>query len=160
MQLIFFARRPSVPEPMLTAEALRLYPIFSNLSRAALRETVLPKGGGPEGKDPILLSKGTTFNGVFYSLHRESSIYGDRSEVFDPDRWNRIKPGPFDFMGFGQGRRMCLGQQKAMVEAAYVLARMALAFEGLESRESRSYAAAERMTTRNAYGCKIAVVSA
>ena len=137
-----------------------MYPIFSNLSRAALRETILPKGGGPEGKDPSLVPKGTRFNAVFYSLHRDPSIYCNNPEAFDPDRWEVITPGPFEFMAFGQGRRMCLGQEKAMAEAAYVLVRMALVFERLESRESRAYVAAERITTRNAYGCKIAIVRA
>lgn len=79
-------------------------------------------------------------------------------EDFDPDRWNSIKPGAYEFMGFGHGRRMCLGQQKALVEASYVIVRMAMAFERLASRDDRPYAAAERITTRNANGCKVAVV--
>ena len=144
---------------MLTAPALRLYPLFSNLARACLHDTILPHGGGPDGKAPIFVPKGSIFNGVFYALHRNEAIYGRHVESFDPDRWQTIKPGPFDFMAFGQGRRGCLGQQKAQMEAAYVICRVALAFQKLIP-DATEYAPAERITTRNAHGCVLKFVPA
>ena len=79
-------------------------------------------------------------------------------ENFNPNRWDSIKPGLCEFMVFGSGPRACLGQQKALVEASYVLVRTALEFQHLESRDSRPWAAAERLTTSNANGCKVALV--
>lgn len=119
---------------------------------------MLPVGGGSEGKDPIFVPEGTKFNAIMYCLHRDPEIFGRDLEAFNPDRWDTIKPGPFEYMAFGQGRRICLGQQKAMAEASYILVRMALSFK-LESRDSRPYAAAQRLTTGNAHGCRIAVAS-
>ena len=137
---------------------MRIYPVFSNLARTALCDTTLPVGGGKSAKSPVFVSKGTSLLFSFYSLHRDPSVFGKDVEIFDPDRWDTIKPGPCEFMVFGSGPRACLGQQKALVEASYVLVRTALEFQRIESRDSRPWAAAERLTTSNANGCKIALI--
>ncbi|MCJ1310667.1 hypothetical protein MMC25_004333 [Agyrium rufum] len=137
-------------------ESLRIYPVFSNIVRSVLRDTTLPTGGGASGQSPVFVSKGTTLLFSFYSLHRDPVIFGEDVEVFNPDRWEVIKPGACEFMVFGSGPRACLGQQKALIEASYFLVRMALEFERIESRDSRPWAAAERLTTSNANGCEVA----
>lgn len=159
-QLQFIVRRISCRQALTFHTALRLYPIFSNLGRVALRDTVLPKGGGTSGKSPVYVAEGTTLIFSFYSLHRDSFVFGEDVESFNPDRWEVIKPGPWEYMVFGQGQRACLGQQKALVEASYLLVRMALAFQRIESRDDQPWAAAERLTTSNANGCKIALIPA
>lgn len=69
----------------------------------------------------------------FYTLHRDKEVYGEDVENFNPDRWESIRPGPWQFMAFGGGQRVCLGQQKALAEASYTLIRLAQAFQRVES---------------------------
>lgn len=47
-------------------ETLRLYPPIALNTRASLKDTTLPRGGGPDGNDPIGVLKGT---GIIYSNH-------------------------------------------------------------------------------------------
>ena len=47
-------------------ETLRLYPPVPLNTRACLKDTTLPRGGGPDGNDPIGVLKGT---GIVYSNH-------------------------------------------------------------------------------------------
>ncbi|PQE21990.1 cytochrome P450 alkane hydroxylase protein [Rutstroemia sp. NJR-2017a BBW] len=106
-------------------ETLRLQPPFANLARTAMTDTILPTGGGSDGSSPIYVFAGSTVTTSFYSLHRNPEVYGDNVEGFEPDRWNRIVPGRWDFMGFGGGPRGCAGQYKALIEASFVLAKLA-----------------------------------
>lgn len=46
-------------------ETLRIYPVVPYNGRAALRDTTLPTGGGPDGKSPIFVKKGQS---VEYSV--------------------------------------------------------------------------------------------
>ena len=46
-------------------ESLRLHPVVPLNSRQAVRDTTLPVGGGPDGKAPVFVSKGTE---VMYSV--------------------------------------------------------------------------------------------
>lgn len=54
-------------------EILRLYPIVPVNSRGAVRDTVLPTGGGPDGQSPILIKKGQD---VSYSVSTISHTHG------------------------------------------------------------------------------------
>lgn len=137
--------------------ALRLYPIFVLLGRLALRDTVLPVGGGPNHDRPIFVQKGAMVVMAYYALHRNRSVFGDDIEEFRPERWNSIKPEQWEFMGFGGGNRACLGQQKATVEAAYVLARLTQSFAKLESRDSQDWKGEMKLTCKSANGCKVAL---
>ena len=140
-------------------KALRLYPVFPLLARVALTDTTLPTGGGSEGKTPIYIPKGTQVGINFYALHRETSVFGANVDDFDPGRWNSIHPGPWEYMPFGGGQRSCMGQQKALAEASYVLVRIAQKFRNIESRDDRGWKAELRLTCRNSHGCHIALFS-
>ena len=83
-------------------ESLRLYPVFPTLARVALTDTILPTGGGPKGTSPIFAVAGTQILANFYALHRDESVYGPDVENFKPDRWDLIKPGPWQYMAFGE----------------------------------------------------------
>ncbi|KAI0535923.1 cytochrome P450 [Xylaria digitata] len=138
-------------------ETLRLYPISPLLGRIALCDTILPAGGGPSHDRPIFVPKGSPVVMAYYALHRNPSVFGDDIEPFKPERWDSVKPQQWEFLGFGNGDRACLGQQKAMIEAAYVLARFAREFEKLESRDARDWKGELKLTCKSAHGCKIAV---
>ncbi|KAL9121277.1 MAG: hypothetical protein Q9187_002162 [Circinaria calcarea] len=138
-------------------ESLRLYPVFPLLARVSLADTKLPTGGGADRKSPIFIPKGTGVGTSFYALHREPLVYGGNVEEFDPSRWDSIHPGPWEYMPFGGGQRSCMGQLKALVEASYVLVRIARDFKRIESRDDRAWKGEVRLTCRNANGCKVAL---
>ncbi|KAI5924587.1 cytochrome P450 [Camillea tinctor] len=138
-------------------ETLRLHPIFPLVGRVVLRDTTLPVGGGPYHGRPMFLQKGSMVVMSYYALHRNPKVFGDDVEAFRPERWNSIKPAQWEFMGFGGGSRACLGQQKAMIEASYVLARLARAIGKLESRDKQDWKGALKLTCKSANGCKVAV---
>ncbi|KAI0379219.1 cytochrome P450 alkane hydroxylase-like protein [Hypomontagnella monticulosa] len=141
-------------------ESLRLYPVFPLLGRVALCDTILPVGGGPNHDAPIFVSKGTKVEMGYHALHRDPRVFGDVVEAFRPERWDTINPGQWEFMGFGGGSRACLGRQKSLAEAAYVLARMAMRFEKLESRDDREWKGEMKLTCKSANGCEVALYKA
>ncbi|KAK6085258.1 putative short-chain dehydrogenase [Seiridium cupressi] len=99
-------------------KALRLYPIFPLISRKALHDTQLPTGGGPNHDRPIFVPQRSMVVMSYYALHRDPDMFGDDVEAFRPERWDHIKPTQWEFLGFGDGNRACLGQQKAVIEAS------------------------------------------
>lgn len=136
--------------------ALRLYPVFPLLGRIALCDTVLPVGGSTDFNVPIFVPKGTKVEMGHYALHRDPRVFGEYTEAFRPERWNTINPSQWEFMAFGGGSRACLGRQKSLVEAAYVLARLARQFPRLESRDDREWKGDMKLTCKSANGCKTA----
>ena len=52
-----------------------------------------------------------------------------------------------------------MGKQKALVEASYVLVKIAQSFRHIESRDGRDWKAEMRLTCRNANGCQVALFS-
>lgn len=73
---------------LLVRTALRLCPPVATNSRASNKDTVLPRGGGPDGKQPILVPKGTSVRWSLYSMHRDKNIYGSDADEFRPERWD------------------------------------------------------------------------
>ncbi|KAF2655744.1 cytochrome P450 [Lophiostoma macrostomum CBS 122681] len=140
----------------LLSESLRICPVFPAMDRVATRDTILPTGGGPNSTSPILVKKGTRVQASFYALHREPSVYGADVETFNPHRWKTIKPGQWEFMAFGGGPRNCMGREKSLAEAAYLLAKLARRFEVLESRDKREWTGVLTLTCANKFGCLVA----
>ncbi|KAJ4291650.1 hypothetical protein N0V90_009545 [Kalmusia sp. IMI 367209] len=118
----------------ILSEALRLRPVFPQIGRFARVDTVLPHGGGADGLSPLPIPAGTFAISNSWGLHMSKEIYGPDAEEFNPERWNNIKPNSKEFVPFGQGPRACLGKDKALAEAAYLLVRLVMRFEGLEDR--------------------------
>lgn len=127
------------------------------MARVSLCDTKLPVGGGPNQDLPIFAPKGTQVIMSYYALHRDPAVFGDDVEAFKPERWDYISPGQWDFMGFGGGNRACLGKQKVLAEASYVLVRMASAFEKLESSDDQDWKGELKITCKSANGCKVAL---
>jgi len=96
-------------------EAMRLYPPAPLISRVAVEEDVIEGQVVPKGA--------TTFINL-WALHRHR-LHWDRPDVFDPDRFmgeRGANIGRFDFLPFGVGHRVCIGQRFALQEAAVIMA--------------------------------------
>ena len=102
-----------------------------NLRRAA-RDTSLPLGGGTDGKSPLYIKKGQEVQFHTGVMHNRTDIWGSDAKRFNPDRWDGRRPG-FEFIPFLAGPRMCLGQQFALTEAAYVIVRLVQRYDQVES---------------------------
>lgn len=53
-------------------------------SRAAVKTTALPDGGGPTGTAPVPVRKGETVGYSVYAMHRRIDIYGPDADNFAP----------------------------------------------------------------------------
>jgi len=61
-------------------------------TREAIRDTVLPHGGGPNGMDPLFVKRGTQVLYSVFSMHRRKDLYGEDADEFRPERWEHITP--------------------------------------------------------------------
>ena len=94
-------------------EALRLYPPAAFISRTAQEADELC-GREIKPKDTVMMP--------IYALHRHRLLW-DQPDFFVPDRF---APGKeydrYQFLPFGDGPRICIGMQFAMIEAKIILA--------------------------------------
>lgn len=132
--------------------------MFGANSRIAVKDTILPVGGGRDGTAPIFVPIGTKVSTSFYTLHRDPAVFSGDVEKFHPDRWDNLSPGNYEYMAFSYGPRQCAGQQKAIGEASYILARMALQFEKIETRDDRPWIEDLKLVVKNGNGCKVQLV--
>lgn len=118
-------------------EVLRLEPSVPENARTAVRDTTLPRGGGPDGASPIYIRAGTE---VFYNvrtMHRRVDLWGEDAHEFRPERWQSMRRPGWEYLPFNGGPRICLGQQFALTEAGYVIVRMVQQFDQVESLDSQ-----------------------
>ncbi|KAL4949486.1 cytochrome P450 [Aspergillus filifer] len=122
-------------------ESMRLYPVVPFNVRFSLKDTTLPRGGGPDGLAPVAVKAGSR---IIYStmiMQRSPENYDPPSsksyidpEKWDPERWlSGWQPKPWQFIPFNGGPRICIGQQFATIEMGYTVVRILQAFEGLEA---------------------------
>jgi cytochrome P450 len=131
------------------AESLRMYPEPPLLIRRAVEEDTLPRG---LGETEVKLLRGKDLFLSVYNIHR-SPLYWDNPDTFDPDRFLRKKESTikgwagFDpekwanrwypteaaadwaYLPFGGGKRKCVGDQFAMLEATVALACLVRRYE-------------------------------
>lgn len=112
-------------------ETLRLHPLVPVNARCALKDTTLPRGGGPNGDEPLLVPKGTEVVFSTYHMQRDPEYWGPDAAEWKPERWEEKRHHGWEFIPFLGGPRICLGQQVALSESAYVLIRMAQTFENV-----------------------------
>lgn len=72
-------------------ETLRLNPPVASNQREAVRDTVLPRGGGADGSAPVFVQKGTNFRYLPWVMHRRTDLFGADAEAFRPERWKDLK---------------------------------------------------------------------
>lgn len=63
------------------------------LGRFANKDTVLPRGGGKDGKSKIFVPKGASVDYSVYVMHHRKDIWGPDAEDFRPERWENRKAG-------------------------------------------------------------------
>ncbi|KEQ90505.1 hypothetical protein AUEXF2481DRAFT_53784, partial [Aureobasidium subglaciale EXF-2481] len=127
-QLQLEQRRPTYEDlkslPYLSAvfkESLRIHPV----TREAMIPTTLPRGGGPDGLQPVFVAKGQAVIYSLYATQRDVDVLGKDADEFRPERWldmeseKGLRPG-CSYIPFNAGPSICLGQQLALTEASYV----------------------------------------
>ncbi|KAI5244876.1 putative cytochrome 52A4 [Aureobasidium subglaciale] len=121
-------------------ETLRLYPIVPFNVRVALKDTTLPRGGGPDGTQPIGVPANTPIAYSTLFLQRREDIYPKASEKFahhlsfEPDRWDGWNPKMWTYIPFNGGPRICIGQQFALTEVAYTVVRILQTYSRIECK--------------------------
>ncbi|GKT96422.1 cytochrome P450 [Colletotrichum tofieldiae] len=122
---------------------LRLYPTVATMSRGAARDTTLPVGGGPDGKSPVFIPKGTSFgHPVMFGDDRawENAALEPCADYCDCTRW--------DYIPFSGGPRICIGQQFALTQMSYFVVRILQTFKEISPRDDRPLQQTVGITTK------------
>lgn len=136
--------------------ALRIHPVVPINARFAKTDTVLPVGGGPTGDAPVFVPRGAIVVYSVWSMHRREDIYGPDAHEYRPERWEHIRPS-WEYLPFNGGPRICVGQQYALTEAAYVTARLAQRFSQLESRDPGPWEESLTLTLCSRNGTRVSL---
>jgi cytochrome P450 len=140
-------------------ETLRLTGPSGRTRRQAVRNTILPVGGGADGTSPVFVEKGTLVALDLYSLHHDKDIWGDDAFEFNPHRWEGKKP-MWEFVPFLGGARICPAQQQVLTQTVYLLVRLTREFVRIENRdEVWEYVEAAKGIVESRNGVKVAFVS-
>lgn len=134
--------------------ALRIHPVVPVNSRSAIRDTILPRGGGPDNESPLFVPAGTLVSYSPYAMHRRTDIYGPDAETYRPERWETLRPS-WEYLPFNGGPRICLGQQYALTEASFVTVRLVQEFKRLESRDPGPWEESLSLTCCSGNGTKV-----
>lgn len=93
--------------------------------RVPLKDTTLPRGGGPDGLSPIGVQKDTVVGFSTVYLHRNPAQYPPVSTQFppvmefSPERWEKWTPRPWQYIPFSGGPRICIGVSRLSVGSLY-----------------------------------------
>ena len=143
-------------------ETLRLRMPASRVVRTALRDTILPAGGGSDGRSPLFVPEGQNVEMDLYSLQRDPDIWGPDAEQFRPERWTKGRPlweANWQYEPFLGGLRMCPAQNQVITQLSYLLVRVAQNFQAVKNRDSVwEYEENIKMTIESRNGVKIALV--
>ncbi|KAI1120702.1 cytochrome P450 52E2 [Nemania abortiva] len=140
-------------------EALRLNPPVASNQREAVRDTVLPRGGGPDGSEPVFVKKGMSFRYLVWVMHRRKDIFGEDAEEFRPERWEDLRV-TYEYLPFNAGPRICIGQQFALAQMALIIFRLLQAFKAIERRDDRPPTQKLGINLSMTHGCLVSVTPA
>lgn len=105
-----------------------------------MRDTTIPRGGGPDGNEPVGILEGTMVNYSTLAMQRREDLYPqpDKSFApvyeFSPERWDHWTPKSWQYIPFNGGPRICIGQQFALTEMAYTITRILQRFSKFSYR--------------------------
>ena len=97
-----------------------------------------------------------------FVLQRRADIYPPPSKEFpdylefDPGRWQHWTPTPWTYIPFNGGPRICIGQQFALTELAYVVVRILQTYESVECRQEDFPGLQSDITLAPANGVRVA----
>ena len=138
-------------------ETIRLQGPSGRVLRTALRNTLLPVGGGPSGRSPVFVEKGAVVALSLWGLHHDKDIWGDDVDEFKPQRWVDKRP-MWEFVPFLGGPRICPAQQQVLTQAVYVLVRLVREFASIGNRDpTLEYVEMTKTTVESRNGVKIAL---
>jgi len=116
-------------------ESMRTYPVTPiKPPRSSNKDTVLPRGGGKDGRSPLFVPKGTRIFDSLWHTSTRQDLWGEDAEEFRPERWEGRMHG-WNFTPFGGGARICIGQQFALVETYFVTVRLMQKYPRCENRD-------------------------
>lgn len=100
-------------------ESMRYFP-----AAAFTMDRVVPEGGMTIAE--TFLPSGTVVACHIDTLHRDTGVYGEDANIFRPERWTeaseeQLRRMTRAFIGFGNGKRICIGRHLATVEMKKVL---------------------------------------
>ncbi|KAL2037979.1 hypothetical protein N7G274_009198 [Stereocaulon virgatum] len=144
-------------------ETLRLYPPVPINTRFCKQATILPLGGSPDGRSPILIRPGMPVAYSVYHMQRRKDLYGSDAGSFRPERWegSELADLKWGYLPFNGGPRLCLGKDFGLMLASYGIARIIQAFPKIELAPGELWEepGTERqhltLTLSNADGCKV-----
>jgi cytochrome P450 len=70
-------------------------------------------------------------------MQRREDLFGPTVNDFEPSRWETWTPVPWTYIPFNGGPRICLGQNFALIEMGYAVARLCQVFEKVEDRSGK-----------------------
>ena len=109
-----------------TFEQLKQLPLLEGVIKESLRLVPPVVWGVRYSMEPFELGgyhfeKGSSVIYSSHVTHRMPEIY-EHPNKFNPYRWEKIRPSPYEFFPFNAGPRRCLGAEFAMMELEIVLA--------------------------------------
>lgn len=138
-------------------EAIRLQGPSGQVRRVALRDTTLPRGGGPDGSAPLFVTKGTAVYLNNFPKMRDVELWGEDIKAFRPSRFEG-KLLNWEFTPFFGGPRICPAINQVITQSVYLLVRLVLEFETIENKDACfDYVEATRMLVESRNGIKIAL---
>ena len=125
-------------------EVMRLYPPVPFFAREAVQDTEL--NGVRIPRRTMLLIPVVTMNML-------TRLWGPNAKEFDPDRFGEDKTiPPGQFIPFSGGRRVCIGQHLALMEATIIVAKMLWHFDWKRDT-SKKMKTTSAITMRTVDGC-------
>lgn len=138
-------------------ESLRIRSPIHFSQRTCSEDCVLPTGGGPKGKAPILVTKGQSLTINVNALHYDKDIWGKDAHQFRPERWETERP-LWEYLPFLGGPRICPAQQMVLAECSYIIVRILQEFQNIENRDPQPWAEEIRMQAESRHGIKIGLI--
>ncbi|TDL14680.1 cytochrome P450 [Rickenella mellea] len=117
-------------------EVLRLFPPVPFNMRSSVTATTWDNPKDPS--KPFYIPAGTKCPYSVFLMHRRTDLWGPDALEFDPERFldervhKYLTPNPFIFLPFNAGPRICLGQQFAYNESAFMAVKLVQHFDRFE----------------------------